>query len=162
MMVSHPYGQLHQCAKRTLVMLCWCVATLMADQTFAGCTTPHAASRSQAYVSDIVETGTPDRLAEVFWNFRGPARVLYENGQLKYFPVLSNTIPCHGPECHGPSENELTPVVVISTQRITTAALASLPSNCAPLSPNGRYFEAASGVPHTPYFAGPLRPPQHL
>ena len=90
----------------------------------------------------------------------GKVRRVYEDGQFRYFAVPSNGIPCNGPHCGVPeNDNSLT-----TTSRGTSPRLA----DCVPPSKQTFYLQqstagrrlAAGLVPPCPSLDGILRPPR--
>lgn len=97
-------------------------------------------------------------VAEGCWWYSGLARVVYEEGRLKYFPVLDDT-ECHGPGCKKKPTGPGVEPVLPTTQRNADVGDPNRESNTwQPVGHHGYISFNAQRIPR-PFLPGILRPP---
>lgn len=98
-------------------------------------------------------------VADECWWYAGPVQVLYEHGELRYFPLL-RSMRCHGPGCdRGPSDSDLQPPAVVTPRSTCDVAIpASRPHHSPRCTQGDPAMDAL--LPPIPFLAGLFRPPR--
>lgn len=146
--------------RRSLAIVVACLVTLLgASQTLtAGCYNGPAPALVEVglHLDQLPSAQRP--LAEGCWWYSGLAKIVYEEGRLKYFPVLQDT-DCHGPGCRKkPAGPGLEPVAVTSQRNIDAGSFTCGFHDPRPVPPHG-YLACDDHCTANPFLPGILRPP---
>ncbi|HBE68090.1 MAG TPA: hypothetical protein DDW52_08065 [Planctomycetaceae bacterium] len=93
------------------------------------------------------------------WWYAGPVQVLYDHGELKYFPLL-RSMRCHGPGCERrPSDSDFQPAAIVPLRSAYGFAISVPWSLDFPRSAE-RERTGDPLLPPAPFLAGLFRPPK--
>lgn len=142
----------------SVVLACLSILLGVSQTLTAGC---HSGS-AQTYVEVGLHldelTAAPRPVAEGCWWYSGLAKIVYEEGRLKYFPALQDK-DCDGPGCRKkPTGPGLEPVATTS-QRNTDASDSKLEFHDSRPAPSRETLTCNPHCIPNPFLPGILRPP---